>query len=339
VSARALLLCPGRGSYGKEELGSLAGLAGGDAMAALGFEDARRMERGQTSLLALDSAASFRPGVHLKGENAAPLIFAVTALSAERLAGDLEPVAVAGNSLGWYTALTVAGALSFADGLRLVTTMARLQGATGGGQLLYSLVDESWRLDPEVAATVRHALAEVNARGAESFVAESIRLGGHVVLAGTERGLAALEGLLPRRQVGKREFPLRLAGHGPFHTRLLEEVAARAAVELADLPLARPRVTLIDGRGASHSPWSADPGELRSYTLGTQVTTTFDFTAAVRVGLREFAPDVVVCLPPGRSLSAPVGHVMVAERWRGIDAKDAFTAGGAVIHGVALRPD
>jgi hypothetical protein len=55
---------------------------------------------------------------------------------------------VASPLMGWYTALAVAGALSFDDGFRLVQTMSILQKESqeshGGGQILYPLVDDHW---------------------------------------------------------------------------------------------------------------------------------------------------------------------------------------------------
>jgi malonyl CoA-acyl carrier protein transacylase len=192
------------------------------------------------------------------------------------------------------------------------------QGLSGGGQVLYSLVDDDWHVVPEVAGAVRDLVTN------DPNLAESIRLGGHVVLAGNAVGIGKLENVLPARQVGKREFPVRLAGHGPFHTPFSRVVAVEARHSLGSLPFRAPRIPLIDGRGAIHTPWSADPEVLRDYTLGQQVTEVFDFTASVRVALREFAPDVVVCLPPGNTLSAPVAHVLIAERWRGIADRAGF---------------
>src|SRR5690606_1186196 len=153
---------------------------------------------------------------------------------------------------------------------------------------------------------------------------------GHSVLAGTEAGVAELLRRLPKVQVGDRTFPFRLAGHGPFHTPLCAEVAARARAGLAGLPCGAPQVHLIDGFGRLHTPWSADPAELLAYTLGAQVVETFDFTAAVRVALRELNPDVLVCLGPGTSLRAPVGHVVLREGYRGLRARQALFDSGLV---------
>lgn len=220
----------------------------------------------------------------------------------------------------------MAGALTPHEGWRLVATMSALQRDIAGGQLLTTTVDDEWHRDAAHAAAVDRALDEVNAMGDGHFAAWSIRLGGHAVLAGTEAAISELLRRLPTIRVGKRDFPFRLAGHGPFHTRLCAPVAERAARELSDLALHPPRVHLIDGFGRMHSPWSCDPAALRRYTLGGQVTETFDFRAAVTVAMRELQPDVLVCLGPGTSLRAPVGHCVVAERWRGVDGRLSLVA-------------
>jgi len=122
----AVLFCPGRGSYGKEELGFLGRtLQPGPVADALAVADDWRLAQQLPALTGLDGADRFRPGTHLAGENAAELIFFATLAHAERLRAKYRIVAVAGNSLGWYTALPAGGACDPAAGWRLVATMAR----------------------------------------------------------------------------------------------------------------------------------------------------------------------------------------------------------------------
>src|SRR5690606_13496033 len=87
----------------------------------------------------------------------------------------------------------------------------------------------------------------------------------------------------------------------------------------------KPRVPLIDGRGVIWQPYSTRVEELYSYTLGHQVVAPYDFTRAVTVGLKEFAPDVVILLGPGSSLGGSIGQIMVEINWRGVDGKQSFT--------------
>lgn len=319
------LICPGRGSYGKGELGSIARwLRPGPVADALDLADEARRQAGKPTVRELDGAERFRPGVHLAGENAAELIFFSTLAHAERVFEKHDVAVVAGNSLGWYSALAAAGAVTPTDGWRLVTTMARLQTTVSGGQILTTFAAEDWSVDADARAAISETLAETNAKGGPHFAAESIRLGNHAVLAGTEAGIGHLLDHLPPAKLGERSFPFRLAGHGPFHTELCAPVVAAALEELGDLACRTPHTHLVDGLGDSHSPWSANPAALRAYTLDRQVRATFDFTAAVRTVLREFVPDRILCAAPGDSLRAPIGHVVLAEGYRSLHSRAAL---------------
>lgn len=327
MSLRVLLLCPGRGSYTAGELGSLAGLDAHPRAAALrellDREDPGRRALGAESVREMDAAERFHSRF-LRGENAAPLIFSVGVYDALRLdPSRARVVAVAGNSMGWYTALYCAGALDLEEGWRLVTTMGDMtrDGAIGG-QFVYPVVDDAWRADPERAAVVEAALEAMRQQGRAAGL--SIRYGGLAVLWAQEAALDALEGQLPPIRLGRRDYPLRLLGNSAFHSPLMGAIAERALTELADLRLHAPRVPLIDGRGVQWRPLITATGELLEYTLRTQVTESFDFTAAVRVALREYAPDRIVLLGPGDSLGAAVAQVLIAERWQGIDGREAF---------------
>jgi malonyl CoA-acyl carrier protein transacylase len=313
---RAALILPGRGAYGERSLGSLDP---GDELVQRAEELRRRYEL--PSLLELDAAARFSPSVHLAPANASPLIYLASMLDAGRAQRVYRIVCCAGNSLGWYTALAAAGALSFEDGFRLVQGMSLLQQelASEGGQLMYPLTGDDWRPDASLAASVEAALA---AAGPEVF--RSIELGGTLVLAGSEAGLGRLSQALPPVQRGRLRYPLRLAQHGPYHTPLVEHVATRARETLADLAFRAPHTTLIDGRGRRHTPWSTDAVELRDYTLRAQVVETFCFARCVRVALREHAPERLVLPGPGNTLGGVCGRILAAEGWRGIHSRDDF---------------
>ena len=327
----AVLFCPGRGSYTKDELGYVGRtLRPGPVADALAASDEWRRSQNLPPLGEIDGAEKFRPGLHLAGENAAELIYFGTLAHVERLRERYRILAVAGNSLGWYTALPASGALDPTSGWRLVAVMAALQKQVAGGQVLTTTVGEDWRHDAALSVPVQAVVQALRDRGPEWFCNYSIRLGGHEVLAGTEAAVTELLTHLPKVRVGEREFPFRLAGHGPFHTSLCEPTSAQAAQLLADLPMRAPDCHLIDGFGNVHSPWSADPRELLHYTTHAQVLETFDFSACVRTAMREFQPDVLLCAGPGSSLRAPVGHCVLREGWRGLRDKQALFASGLV---------
>lgn len=314
---RLAVVCPGRGSYTEASLGSLP-----RGHAWVRRADELRAEYVLPALSELDGAARFDRKLHLRAANAAPLIWMVAMLDAAAAAQEGRVVAIAGNSMGWYVALAVGGALEFDDGFRLVQEMAILQEEHGGGgQLIYPVVDEDWRPDPARAEAVRAALD-----GSDGEAFPSIDLGGYAVLAGTQVGVSHLLRALPPVQLGKNRYPFQLIGHGPYHTPLLAEVADRARARLARLDWRRPRVTLVDGRGVRFTPWSTDVEALREYTLRRQVVGPYDFTGSIRVVLREHAPDELVLPGPGNTLGAICAQVMIREGWRGVRSRADFEA-------------
>ena len=325
---RVVVLCPGRGSYGAADLGSLSRAlpaASRDAFqAVLAATDARRAAAGDPTLSTLDGSERLT-AAHSAGQHVSPLIFACTAAEFLRLDRErCQVVAVAGNSLGWYSALFCAGALTLTDTMRLVETMSGMnRDGLIGGQLVYPVTDERWLADHDLAERVDAALGAARAAGHQ--VGDSIRYGGYRVLWGDDAGIRELRNLLPRHESGERTYPLHLHGHAAFHSPLLADYARRGLHAPADTVHWRaPDVPLIDGRGRQWSPLATDTGALAEYTLHTQVTSTFDFTACVRVALREYAPDLLVCLGPGDALGAPVAQVIIQERWQGIDERAAF---------------
>jgi malonyl CoA-acyl carrier protein transacylase len=308
-------VCPGRGTYNAPELGYLARHHSGhpDLMRF----DAIRAEAHKDTLSALDGAAKFSPSLLTRGDVAAPLIHAAawcdfTAIGRERF----EVIAVTGNSMGWYTALACAGALSPENGFRVADTMGvNSQKHAPGGQMVLVRVGEDWRVDPGLTAQVEKAVAE---SGAHS----SIRLGGMLVVAGDAAALAALGHTLPPLQ----RPPLHLAGNGPFHSPLMAPSAESARAGLPQAWFGNPAIPLIDGRGAISRPFASDPLALWDYTFGAQILQTYDFTAALTVAIREFAPDRIVLLGPGDTLGGAIGQVLVSLNWQGIADKAAFMA-------------
>jgi len=83
--------------------------------------------------------------------------------------------------------------------------MAALQKQVAGGQILTTTVGDDWLTDAGLAHAVAETLRAVAARGDGFFVARSIRLGGHEVLAGTEQGVQALLATAFVRQRGWRD--------------------------------------------------------------------------------------------------------------------------------------
>ena len=335
---RAVLVLPGRGAYTAATLGVIP-----TDHPLVARAEAIRAELGLDSLLALGAADTFEPSVHLRPANASPLIFLAGLLDAERATADHRLVAIIGNSLGWSTALAVSGALGFDDAFRMVQGVAQLQedaseaGVTGG-QLIYPRVDADWQPVEEYTAALEAVLtngADTDGERTQNGATDpdrafpSVDLGGYVVLAASEAGIARLLDVLPSVKVGERQFPLRLAYHGPYHTPLLAEVASAARARFSTLDWRAPSVTLIDGRGARFTPWATNPVDLAWYTLGEQIVTPYRFATGARVALREYAPELLVLAGPGNTLGGVVGQLVVAEGYHGIRTRADFESAQA----------
>ena len=314
----AVVICPGRGTYTKTELGVLsrhfpdAGL--------LATFDARRAANGQETLTALDSASAYSVARHTRGDNASGLIYAATLGDFLSLKG-VQVVAVTGNSMGWYSALACAGALSAQNGFEVVNTMGTLmQTHMIGGQVLYPFVDEDWQPNPRRRSELLELVAQIGAQ-AGHVLGLSIDLGGMLVLAGNEAGLAAFESAVPSVQ---GRFPMRLANHAGFHTALQAPVAEAGRAALPASLFEQPKLPLIDGRGAIWWPRATDTRALWDYTLGHQVTEPYDFTRAIRTAAREFAPDLFIVTGPGTTLGGAVAQSLILSDWQGMGSKAEF---------------
>ncbi len=319
----AVLVCPGRGTYNAPELGYLARHHAGRAALFAAFE-AERAANDQPGLAALDGMAHYSAAVHTRGDNASALIFAASL--ADRLAIDparWRIVAVTGNSMGWYSALACAGAVSPAAGFRIANTMGTLmQRHLIGGQLVYPHVGADWRPNGGEKSRLLGLVGEIASRPGH-VLALSIDLGGLLVLAGNKAGLDAFSACVP---VVDGRFPLHLANHAAFHTALQAPVAAAGRAALPDALFGGPELPLIDGRGALWWPHATDAAELRAYTLGHQVTEAYDFTHAIQVAAREFAPDAFIVSGPGATLNSAVAQSLIGIGWRGLADKADFQA-------------
>ena len=318
----AVVICPGRGTYNAGELGYL-GRHFPDASLLAGL-DAQREAAGQETLSVLDGAERFSMARHTRGDNASGLIYAASygdflSIDRERF----EIVAVTGNSMGWYSALACGGALGAADGFSVANTMGTLmQAALIGGQTIYPWVGEDWVPDTARRQELLDLVARIDAEDGQQLHL-SIDLGGMLVLAGDAAGLAAFEGAVEPLQ---QRFPMRLGNHAAFHTHLQEPVAAQGRAALSSDLFGQPDLPLIDGRGAIWWPGASDTRALYDYTLGHQVIEPYDFTRAITVAAREFAPDLFVIVGPGTTLGGAVAQSLIIANWRGMGSKADFQA-------------
>ena len=320
---RVVVICPGRGTYNKEELGYLQRLHA-DKTELVEIIDDYRISQNQPSISSLDSMDKYSMKLHTAGENASALIYGCALADFQSINQDEnEIVAVTGNSMGWYIALAVAGALKPQAAIKLINTMGSMMtDGVIGGQMIYPIIDEFWQEDASMLEQVQSSLSKVNESDAHE-VYISIHLGGYLVFGGNKAGLKALEQILP---VVQDRYPMNLFNHAAFHTPLLQGVSEKAKILLDDDLFTKPQIPLIDGEGQIWQPYSCDTEKLRDYTLDAQVVKPYNFSKAIEVAIKEFAPDKLIILGPGTTLGGAVGQCLVKHQWLGLTNKSNFIA-------------
>jgi [acyl-carrier-protein] S-malonyltransferase len=159
----------------------------------------------------------------------------IATLRALQARGLPEPAVTLGHSLGEFSALVAAGALPFADALRLVRRRGLLMREAGreAGGAMAAVIGS----DPE---TIERVLAEV-AQG-RVLVAANFNAPDQVVISGDQTAIQdAAEAL---KQAGaRRVIPLEVSG--AFHSPLMAPAAERFAVELDSAPLCSAEVPVV----------------------------------------------------------------------------------------------
>jgi len=218
----------------------------------------------------------------------AMLAAGVAAWRAWQARGGPMPVAMAGHSLGEYTALVCAGALGFGDALRVVRARGEwMQQAVPEGE---GAVAAILGLDDEAVASACRAAAAEGVVEAVNFNAP-----GQVVIAGhkaaVERAIEAA-----RATGARRALPLPVSV--PVHCALMEPVAAKLAEALAGVALRAPEVPVFHNIDAM--PRQA-PDAIRE-ALAQQVCRPVRWVECVRA-MQRMGVDMLVEPGPGRVLS------------------------------------
>ncbi len=172
--------------------------------------------------------------VLIKTDNAQPAIFLHSLACFEALRSqvpDLKFAATAGLSLGEFTALTAAGAVSFEDGLRMVQARGRFMqeacDATNGGMASLMGID-----DATLEAVCREAGVDV----------ANLNCPGQTVISGDKDKITrAID--LAKASGAKRAIPLVVAG--AYHSRLMESAEQKVANVLNKLPMQPPCVPVV----------------------------------------------------------------------------------------------
>lgn len=221
-----------------------------------------------------------------------PAIFIHSVILAKSLGEDFKPDMVAGHSLGEFSALVAAGALSFEEGLKLVS--ARAQAMQRACELRPSTMAAVLALPDEKVETLCAEIDDVVAPA-------NFNCPGQVVISGTIEGIdAACEKMLANG--AKRALKLKVGGafHSPLMAPAQEELAK--AIEAADFntPIC-PVYQNVDGK--PHT----DPAEIKA-NLVKQLTAPVRWTQDVEAMVADGA-DEFIELGPGSVLQGLVKKI------------------------------
>ena len=218
----------------------------------------------------------------------AMLAAGVAAWRAWRARGGPLPVAMAGHSLGEYTALVCAGALDFADALRIVSLRGEwMQQAVPAGEGAMAAV-----LGLDDAAVI----AACQAAEADGGVAEAVNFNapGQVVIAGDTAAVArAIE--LAKEAGARRAMALPVSV--PSHCRLMNRVGEQLALALAEVALQAPEIPVYHNVDAQPR---QDVARVRS-ALAEQVRRPVQWVQCVQA-MRAAGVGTLVEAGPGRVL-------------------------------------
>lgn len=221
-----------------------------------------------------------------------PAIFLHSVLLAKSLGDEFKPDMVAGHSLGEFSALVAAGALSFEEGLKLVSKRAHamqkaceLRSSTMAAVL--ALPDDK----------VEALCAEID----DIVAPANYNCPGQVVISGTMEGIdAACEKMLAAG--AKRAMKLKVGG--AFHSPLMQPAQEELAEAIAEAEFSTPVCPVyqnVDGK--PHT----DPEEIKANLikqLTAPVRWTYDVEAMIADGADEF-----IELGPGAVLQGLVKKI------------------------------
>jgi len=260
-----------------------------EADAALGWSLSRLCFEGPEADLTL--TANAQPAI---------LTTSIAALRVLQKETDLRPVAVAGHSLGEYSALVAAGALGLVDAVRVVNLRGRfMQEAVPAG------VGAMAAIIGLPQSEVEAACAEAQAAAPGELVSPANYNGGSQVVIAGHKG-AVDRACAAARARGAKLAKL-LAVSAPFHCALMQPAADRLAAELDKIDIGAPSVPVISNVEAT--PYQ-DRARVRSLLVrqvtapvrweeSIQTLAAQGITEAVEVGAGAVLAGLVKRIAPG----------------------------------------
>ena len=231
-----------------------------------------------------------------------PAVFLHSVISALCLGDQFQPEMVAGHSLGEFSALVAAGALSFEDGLKLVHARAlamqkACEKTAGTMAAIIGLPDE--RVE-EVCESIDGIV-----------VAANYNCPGQLVISGEVEAVnAACEKL--KEAGAKRALPLPVSG--AFHSPLMQPAKDELQAAIEATEFAAPKCPVYQNVDAQPH---TDPAEIKA-NLIAQLTSSVRWTKSVQNMVAAGADDFTEC-GPGKALQGMIGRIAKEVSAHGIE--------------------
>ena len=224
-----------------------------------------------------------------------PAVFLHSVISALCMGEAFQPEMTAGHSLGEFSALVAAGALSFEDGLKLVyaRAMAMQKACEAAPSTMAAIIG----LPNETIEKICHEIMN----GGDVVVPANYNCNGQVVISGTMEGIQkACEAL---KAVGaKRALPLKVGG--AFHSPLMQPAKEELAAAIEATEFQTPKCPVYQNVDAlPHT----DPVEIKE-NLIAQLTSSVRWTQTVEHMIADGADDFTEC-GPGNVLQGLIGRI------------------------------
>lgn len=235
-----------------------------------------------------------------------PAVFLHSVISALCMGEAFTPAMVAGHSLGEFSALVTAGALSFEDGLRLVAVRARAmqkacESNPGTMAAIIGLPDEK----------VEEICAEVSKDG-KVVIPANYNCPGQLVISGHVEAInKACEAL--KKAGAKRALPLKVGG--AFHSPLMQPAKNELQATIENTEFKSPKCPVyqnVDGK--PHT----DPDKIKA-NLIAQLTNSVLWTSSIKNMIADGATDFTEC-GPGKALQGMIGRIDKTISAHGVEA-------------------
>lgn len=230
-----------------------------------------------------------------------PAVFLHSVILVTVMGKEFRPDMAAGHSLGEFSALVACGALSFEDGLLLVSQRA-------------SAMQKACEIHPSSMAAIigleDRIVEEVCAGIDETVVPANYNSPGQIVISGSDEGIAGAMEILKSKGA---KLTVKLQVGGAFHSPLMESARAELEKAIANTPFSTPRCPVYQNSDAKPS---TDPGVIKT-RLVSQLTSPVKWTLSIENMISDGASHFIEA-GPGNVLQGLIRKISKDVKTEGI---------------------